>query len=42
MKFETIKELVGVMQLDKLDSARAVLLIQAEDKSYTLKSIPLP
>ena len=42
VKFETIKELVGVMQLDKLDAGRAVLLIQAEDKSYSLKSIPLP
>ena len=42
VKFETIKELVGVMQLDRLDSERAVVLMQAEDKSYTLKSIPLP
>ncbi len=42
VKFEAIKELVGVMQLDKLDSERAVVLIQAEDKSLCLKSIPLP
>ena len=42
VKFETIKELVGVMQLDKLDSERAIVLVQAEDKSLCLKSIPLP
>ena len=42
VKFETIKELVGVMQLDKLDSERAIVLVQADDKSLCLKSIPLP
>ena len=42
VKFETIKELVGVMQLDRLDTERAIVLMLAEDKSYTLKSIPLP
>ena len=37
-----IKELVGVMHLDRLDVDRALILVQAEDKSYSLKSIPLP
>jgi len=41
-KYETIKELVGVMHLDRLDAERALILVQAEDKSYSLKSIPLP
>jgi hypothetical protein len=42
IEYETIKELTGVMQLDKLDAGRALVLVQAEDKSLTLKSIPLP
>ena len=42
VKFETIKELAGVLQLDRLDSERALVLIQADDKSLSLKSIPLP
>ena len=42
VKFETIKELVGVMQLDRLDSERAIVLVQASDKSFSLSSIPLP
>jgi hypothetical protein len=42
VKYETIKELVGVMHLDRLDTDRALILVQAEDKSYSLKSIPLP
>jgi len=41
-KYETIAELKGVMQLDKLDADRALILVQAEDKSLSLKSIPLP
>jgi len=31
-----------VQQLDKLDAGRALLLVQAEDKSLSLKTIPLP
>lgn len=42
VKFETIAELEGVTQLDKLDSERAVVLIQNKDKTLTLKAIPLP
>jgi len=40
--YESITELKGVMQLDKLDADRALLLVQAEDKSLSLKTIPLP
>ena len=39
---ETIAELKGVMQLDKLDGERAIVLIANEDKTLTLKAIPLP
>ncbi len=42
VKFEKIKDLAGVLQLDKLDDSRAILLIQADDKSLTLKSVMLP
>jgi len=42
VKYETIKELVGVMHLDRLDAERALILVQAEDKSFSLKSVPLP
>jgi hypothetical protein len=40
--YETIAELQGVTQLDKLDDNRALLLLQADDKSLTLKSVRLP
>jgi hypothetical protein len=39
--YETIAELKGVQHLDKLDAERAVVLI-AEGKDLTLKSVPLP
>jgi hypothetical protein len=42
VKFDTIKELEGVVQLDKLDDGRALILVQNGDKSLTLKSVPLP
>ena len=42
VKFETIAELKGVVQLDKLDSERAVVLIANDDKTLTLKAVPLP
>jgi hypothetical protein len=42
VKYETVDSLKGVLQLDKLDDAHALLLVQAEDKSLTLKSVPLP
>jgi len=40
--YETITDLTGVVQLDKLDNERALVLIQGQDKSLTLKSVPLP
>ena len=40
-EYETIKSLQGVVQLDKLDEARAVVVTQADDK-LTLKTIALP
>ena len=42
VKYETIEELKGVMQLDKLDNERALVLIKGDDKALTLKSIPMP
>jgi hypothetical protein len=41
VKYETIKELQGVTQLDKLDAGHALLLIKAGD-GLTLKTIDLP
>lgn len=40
--YETITELVGVVQLDRLDDDQAVVLIKAQDGSQELKTIPLP
>lgn len=40
--YETIKELTGVLHLDRLDGERALVLVQGDDKSLTLKSVPLP
>lgn len=42
VKYETVADLKGVKQLDKLDDGRALVLIENDDKSLTLKSIPLP
>ncbi|MDB5312569.1 MAG: hypothetical protein JWO38_6771 [Gemmataceae bacterium] len=41
VKYETVSELKGVTQLDKLDDARAVLLVKT-DAGLDLKTIPLP
>jgi hypothetical protein len=41
LKYETIADLKGVMQLDKLDDARALILCKNE-KGLDLKSIDLP
>ena len=40
--FETIKELVGVVQLDKLNESQAVIVSQAESGSLALRTIALP
>jgi hypothetical protein len=41
VKYETIAELKGVEQLDKLDAERAILLVKT-DAGFDLKTIPLP
>lgn len=40
--YETIANLKGVEQLDRLGSQMALLLVRADDKSLSLESIPLP
>ena len=40
--YETIAELQGVTQLDKVDETSAVIVVAAADKSTSLKTIALP
>jgi hypothetical protein len=40
--YETIKELQGVLQLDRLDDDQAVIIVQSPSGSQDLKVIPLP
>ena len=43
--YETIEELKGVVQLDKLDDASAIVLVSSEAKKgekFDLKTVPLP
>ena len=40
--YETIDELEGVVQLDKLDGENALVLVQLESGELRLQSIPLP
>jgi hypothetical protein len=40
--YETIAGLKGITQLDKLDDARAVVLVQDDDGSLNLRTIDLP
>lgn len=42
LKYETIPELQGVEQLDRLDDAHAVILVKAEDGKQSLKTIDMP
>jgi len=42
VKFETIGELKGILQLDKYDATRAVVLMETPEKTLTLKTINLP
>jgi len=42
LAYETVADLKGVMQLDKLDDARALVLVKKEDGSLNLQTIPLP
>lgn len=40
--YETVAELVGVVQLDRLDDEQAVVLIQSPNGSQDLRTVPLP
>ena len=40
--YETIADLQGVTQLDKVDDMSAVIVVAAADKSTSLKTIALP
>jgi hypothetical protein len=40
--YETIAELIGVVQLDRFDDDQAVVLIQSQNGSQDLKVVPLP
>lgn len=42
LPYETIKDVRGVEQLDRLDKDHALVLIKSEGGSYSLKAIPLP
>lgn len=42
VKFETIEQLKGILQLDKYDATRAVVLMETPEKTLTLKTINLP
>jgi len=42
LKYETIAELKGIEQLDKLDKDNAVILVRAEGGALNLDTIPLP
>lgn len=41
-KFETVKELTGVIQLDKLDAERAVIVVDNKEKGLSLQTVKLP
>jgi hypothetical protein len=40
--FETVADLKGVVQLDRLDNKRAVIVLDEKEKGLTLKTIDLP
>ncbi len=42
LTYDTIKDLKGVMQLDKLSETQAVILVRNENGRYDLKTIALP
>lgn len=42
VQYETVEGLKGVLHLDKLDAGRAIVLVQGDDKSLSLKTVPLP
>ncbi len=42
LKYETIKDLQGVMQLEKFDDAHAAVIIRDDSGAMTLMTVPLP
>lgn len=42
VKYDTVKELEGVIQLDKLDDEHALIVVDGKDKGLSLKTIKLP
>ena len=42
LPYDTIEDLKGVVQLDKLDKDRALLLVQSESGSLSLRAVALP
>jgi hypothetical protein len=42
VKYETVKELEGVIQLDKLDADRAIIVVDGKEKGLSLQTIKLP
>jgi hypothetical protein len=42
VKYETISALKGVEQLDKLDDARAVMLVKGDNNALNVVTVPLP
>jgi hypothetical protein len=42
VKYETVKELEGVVQLDKLDADHALIVVDGKEKGMSLKTIKLP
>jgi hypothetical protein len=42
LKYETIKNIKGVQQLDRLDKENALVLLRTEDGALNLETVPLP
>lgn len=42
VKYESVKELEGVVQLDRLDADHALIVVDGKDKGLSLKTIKLP
>jgi hypothetical protein len=42
LSYDTIKELAGVVQLDRLNDTKAVVITQSESGQQNLKTIDLP
>jgi hypothetical protein len=42
LPYETLKDVKGVEQLDRLDKDNALVLIKSDAGGFSLKAIPLP